>query len=278
VKESTQVADEAQSGQSSSQGGTQQAQDGGSQSANTSQANQANGQSGQTSQQGQTQQTSQQAQTDRPTWLPESFKAPEELVAKFNEYAVRVAADDSRKLSLPQKAEEYKVELPADFKAPEGIKYEFRADDPLLAQARTIAHELGIPQDGFSKLLGLYAGSQVATAQQVTAAKNAEIAKLGPTGTARVDALDTFFKSYLSEAEGKQLMSRAFTASDVQILEKIVAKVTSQGGATFKGNGREPPPAPGRVSDEQYAKMTHAQRLDYARTFDQKQFTNGRAA
>jgi hypothetical protein len=222
----------------------------------------------------------------RPEYIPETFwdSAKNEVKAKefgdhFNSLQSRIAAEDSRKLTLPQKADDYKVELPSDFKAPEGVKFEFNANDPLLAQARTLAHELGIPQDGFSKLLSLYAGTQVATQAQVTAAKNAEVAKLGPTGPARVDALDTFFKSYLGEAEGKQLISRAFTASDVQILEKLVAKVTSQGGAAFKGTGREAPPQGGRVSDADYAKMSPAQRLDYARQFDQKQFTsNGRAA
>ena len=36
--------------------------------------------------------------------------------------------------------------------------------------------------------------------------------------------------------------------------------------------------APARVSDEQFKKMSDAERLNYARGFDQKQFTNGRAA
>jgi hypothetical protein len=199
------------------------------------------------------------------------------LSAHLNEIIVRDAASQSKRLSLPEKPDAYKIELPADFKPPEGVKYEFKADDPLLAQARTVAHELGIPQEGFSKLLALYAGSQVATAQEVTTARNAEIAKLGPTGPARVDAITTVLKGTLGDAEGAQLVSRMFTASDVQVMEKLVSRLTSQG--TFKGTGREPPAAPGKVSDADYAKMTPAQKLDYARSFDQRQFTNsGRAA
>jgi len=34
----------------------------------------------------------------------------------------------------------------------------------------------------------------------------------------------------------------------------------------------KPTPQGGRVSDEQYARMTPAQKLDYARQFDQRQF------
>jgi hypothetical protein len=145
-----------------------------------------------------------------------------------------------------------------------------------MAQARTLAHQIGISQENFSKLLALYGGAQVATQQQITAARNAEVAKLGPAGPARIDALGTFFNAYLGETAGKQLLSRAFTASDVQILEGLVSKITSGGAAAFRGTGREPPGQPGKVSDEQFARMTAAERLDYARRFPQEQFTNGR--
>jgi hypothetical protein len=192
------------------------------------------------------------------------------LSAHFNEIIARDAAEQSRKLALPQAADAYKVELPTTFVPPEGIKYEFKADDPMLAQAKSLAHKLGIPQEGFSELLGLYAGAQVATAQQVTVARNAEIAKLGAAGPARVDAVTTVFKAVLGEAEGAQLASRMFTAADVQIAEKLVAKLTQTG--SFKGSGREPPQQQGKVSEEQWKGMSHAQRLDYNRQFDQSQF------
>jgi hypothetical protein len=207
-------------------------------------------------------------------WDPTANKVRDEaaLSAHFNQILARDAAAQSKALALPANAESYKVELPADFKAPEGVTFAFNDADPLLAQARTLAHELGIPQEGFSKLLGLYAGTQVQTQQQVVAAKNAEVAKLGASGPARIDALDTFFKAYLGEAEGKQLLSRAFTASDVQILEKMVGKISGQGASSFKRNGGEPPQQAGKVSQEEYDRMTPGQRWDYSRSHDQSQF------
>lgn len=272
-----------QSGQSSSQGGTQQSQSSGSQSASGSQSSQASGQSGQTQQPSQ-QQTQQTAA--RPEYVPETHwdsaagkvKDEKAFAGWINEHVTFKAAEDSRRLSMPQNADAYKAELPSDFKPPEGVEFKFNADDPLLAQARTLAHQSGLSQENFSKLLGLYAGSQVASQQAVTVARNTEIAKLGAAGPARVDAVTTFMKSFLGEADGQLLASRMFTARDVEVVEKLVAKVTSQGGSTFKGTGREAPQSQGRVSDEQYAKMSPAQRLDYARQFDQSKFTNGRAA
>jgi len=192
-----------------------------------------------------------------------------EWSGKFNEQAAALAAAESKRLALPQNADGYKTDLPGDFKAPDGVTFALNSADPLLAQARALAHEAGLSQEQFSKFLGLYAGSQVASQQQIQAARNAEIAKLGETGPARFNALQTFFSAYLGAAEGKQVMSRVFTASDVQILEKLVGKITTQGGAAFTGTGRIPAEPQGRLSPEQIARLTPAQRLDYSRQFNQ---------
>jgi hypothetical protein len=174
---------------------------------------------------------------------------------------------------LPATPDDYKTEFTADFKVPDGIKYEFKADDPLLAQARGIMHDIDqgklSGQQAFSKLLELYAGGQVSTQQQIQTARNAEVQKLGATGPTRIDALTTFFRAYLGDAAGNRRMQRIFTAQDVQDAEMEVSKITSQGGAAFRGNGREPPQQAGRLSDEQIRQLTPAQRLDYSRQWDQ---------
>ena len=174
-----------------------------------------------------------------------------------------------RRSTLPPSPNDYKAELPADFKTPDGITYSFNTEDPLLAQARSVAHEAGISQEQFSKLLGIYAGGQVSSQQQIQTARNAEIQKLGAAGPSRIDALTTFFRSYLGEPAGNRRMQRIFTAQDVQDAEMEVSKITSQGGAAFRGNGREPPQPAGRLSSEQIAKLSPAERLNYSRQWDQ---------
>jgi hypothetical protein len=205
--------------------------------------------------------------------LPTQFADPTAFRAGFDELAAFKAGQDVRRATLPPSPNDYKAELPTDFKVPDGVTYEFNQNDPLLAQARSVMHDIDqgkiSGQDAFSKLLALYAGGQVSSQQQINTARNAEIAKLGATGPARVDALTTFFRSYLGQADGDAVMARAFTAADVQRLEKMVSKITGQGGAPFRGNGREPPTPNGRLSSEQIAKLTPAQRLDYSRQFDQ---------
>jgi hypothetical protein len=201
--------------------------------------------------------------------LPEGFADLPAFRASYDELAAYKAGQEVRRSTLPPSPNDYKAELPADFKAPDGISYSFNANDPLLAQAQAVAHEAGLSQEQFSKLLGIYAGSQVSSQQQIQTARNAEIQKLGAAGPSRIDALTTFFRSYLGEAAGKRRMERIFTAQDVQDAETEVSKITSQGGAPFRGNGREPPTAPGRLSSEQIARLTPAQRLDYSRQWDQ---------
>jgi hypothetical protein len=201
--------------------------------------------------------------------LPETFADPTAFRARYDELAAFKASQDVHRSTLPASANDYKAELPADFKIPDGVTFQFNPADPLLAQAQSVAHEAGLSQNQFSKLLAIYAGGQVSSAQQIQTARNAEVQKLGATGPSRIDALTTFFRAYLGEADGNETMARAFTAADVQRLEKLVSKITSQGGASFRGNGREPPQQPGRLSDEQIKRLTPAERLDYSRQWDQ---------
>jgi len=102
--------------------------------------------------------------------------------------------------------------------------------------------------------------------QQIAAARQAEFAKLGPNADARIDALGRFWKATLGEADGAAEMSRLLTAADVVRSEKKMARFASQ---------PEPPPADpaasGKVTEEQWAKMSHAERFDYARSHDQSQ-------
>lgn len=223
----------------------------------------------------------------RPAYVPDSFwdatsgKVKEtEFAAHFNELQARIAAEDVRKATLPQSPDAYKVELPKDFTPPPGVEFKFNDADPLLSQARGVMHDIDTGklsgQEAFSKLLGLYAGAQVSSQETIAAARNAEIAKLGATGPARVDAVTRWAKSVLTDAEGAQLASRMFTASDVQIFEKLITRMTNQGGASFKGNGREPPEQSGRLSADVVSKMSLQDQLAYARQF--KQSPGGKAA
>jgi hypothetical protein len=68
---------------------------------------------------------------------------------ELGEMMQRQAVEDQRRLTMPTKPEEYKAELPADYKAPGGVEYRFDVNDPSLVAARNLAHAKGWSQQDF---------------------------------------------------------------------------------------------------------------------------------
>lgn len=192
--------------------------------------------------------------------------------ARFiNDHVAFKAAEDSRRLTLPQKPDDYKLELPKDFKAPEGIEFVPNDKDPLLPQARAFAQKHGLSQEAFAELMGLHAAGQIGSQQTIAAAKAAEVAKLGATGTARVTAAQTWLAAVDPDL-GKHFGSFLLTEKQILFVEKLMARDRTQGASSFNNSHREPPQEQGRVTEEQWAKMPPRERLDYARRFPQDQF------
>lgn len=179
----------------------------------------------------------------KPEWAPDNFWDPAkgelkgaDLRKSYDELTAFKAADDVKRLALPAKPEDYKLALPKDFKPPEGVEFKLDETDPLFAQARTWAKENGLSQEAFEKGIGMIAARDVATQQMLTEARNAEIGKLGATGTARVTAVNTFL-----DAKGlAPLKSMMVTAEIVQAMEKLVGMLS--GADTFSQQHRTTPP------------------------------------
>jgi hypothetical protein len=96
----------------------------------------------------------------------------------------------------------------------------------------------GLDQAGFSKMMALYAAVQVQETQTINSAK---LAKLGSTATARVDAITQFVRGMTGDdALAGSVTKMLFTADQVRAWEKIIARVTNGGAASFRQDGREP--------------------------------------
>lgn len=188
--------------------------------------------------------TPSQTATDRPEGLPDSFWDAEknsiktgDLIARFNELSTKDAADAVRKNSLPQSADAYKIELPKEFKMPAGVEFKFDEKAPELAQARALAHAKGWSQQDFSEALGIFAAAKISEQTTIDSARTAEVAKLGATGPARVDAVTQWM-----DAQGLGVLkSTMVTAAQVQAWEAHITKLTSQGTASFSQQHRVAP-------------------------------------
>lgn len=205
-------------------------------------------------------------------WDAKAGVKGDDLAKSFNELSAFKAAEDVRRLALPQTEKDYKLALPKDFQPPAGVEFKLDEADPLFAQARTWAKENGLSQEAFEKGIGMIAARDVATQQMLTEARNTEIAKLGVNGTARVTALNTFL-----DAKGlPALKGMMVTADIVQQMEKMVALVAA--GGNFSQQHRSAETAE-KISDEEYAKMSPSEKRAYAAQFPQPaQQQNGRAA
>lgn len=185
-----------------------------------------------------------------------------------NGNAAAVAAETSRKLSLPQNPDAYKNDLPASFKPPEGLKFEVDAADPLIAQYRTLAHKAGLDQATYSEGLGLIASMRTLEAQQVKTAYDAEVAKLGAAGTQRVDAVIQWINATAgpeAAALGKA-MRIAPVADTVIAFENMMKRFQTQGAAP--GSAAHAAAAPNKPDDKTYQSWTFQQRMNFARTGD----------
>lgn len=161
-----------------------------------------------------------------------------------------------------------KIELPKEFTVPQGIEFKLDATKPEFSKLQAAAVKHGLSNEAVSDLVGVYAETLVGSEATLAAAKSAEIGKLGANGPARVTALSTFFDA-MGAPEMKGML---VTAGIVQAAEKLVAKFQTQGGATFSQAHREPTGNGNKPTEDQWGKMSAAERMDYTNKTDQSKF------
>lgn len=218
------------------------------------------------------------AAPERPAGLPEKFWDATTGKIKdtdLNDLLARDAEVQSRKLTLPKTPDEYKFGLTEGFKPPEGYEFTLDPADPMVSQYRAFAHESGLDQAQFSKGLDLIAALRLGEAKDYNDAKTAEIAKLGAAGTKRVDVVTQWLGSVAGE-EGKALakvIEYAPVASTIVAFEKLMQKFSSQGSGSFSP-AREAA-APPKLSDEEYDKLSFAEKRAYADKHSKPGLNNG---
>lgn len=117
----------------------------------------------------------------------------------------------------------------------------FDENNPLTPQARAWAAKHGLTQQALSEGLALVAGNDLAQQQVGKAAFDAEVAKLGAAGPARIDAIKTWLKATGVEP----LANTLWTAEIVQSYEALMQKF--MGGGNFSQQHREQPNANGKI-------------------------------
>jgi hypothetical protein len=193
----------------------------------------------------------------RPDYIPESHwdatkNAPKETFGQHvKDLTAFQAAEQSRKLAIPQKPEDYKLALPKTWQPPEGVEYKLDEKDPRWERARAWAHKYGIPQEAFEEGIEMLASTEVASATEISKARNNQINALGVNGTARVSAALTWL-----DAKGYGAMKGMVVTKD--IVEAVELMMRRDLGGHFSQSHRVAAVENGKIDG--YEKMTFEQR------------------
>lgn len=204
----------------------------------------------------------------RPDWLDEGYwdgagVKLDALKPVLDEHKALTTAQAERAAAVPKEAAGYKLELPAGV-LPEGAAFQFDEQSPLLQSARAMAHEMGLPQAEFSRLLGLYAQDRIAEETHLAQEIEAQKGKLGTNANARIDAVHTFLSKLGPEKAGA-LKNMMFSAVQVEAFEDLMRMASGQGGAPMPGGGRDVPAKTSEPTDDEWARMSPARQIEFTR-------------
>lgn len=154
---------------------------------------------------------------------PEWFKG--EKYKTVEDQAKAYTALEGKFGSFTGAPEEYTVSLSEELQE-KGV--EFAEDDPLLTDAKDMAKELGMNQEGFERMLNMYATAQLAETQAIEELRTEQLKELGNNGQERVDNLDAWAKTNLSADLYEGFKEMAISASAVKAMERLVAMTRGQ--------------------------------------------------
>lgn len=166
--------------------------------------------------------------SERPEWLPEKFKSPEELANSYASLEQRMGqGEDALRAKLIEEFEAAAVEnRPAtagDYQIPEMIDPELATDNDLFNWWAEHAYENAYSQEEFEAGIQKYA--EVLQAQQPDL--DAERSKLGDNADARIEAVDLWANKFFPEDYKEAVLQIGQTAEGIQALEYIMQQMGS---------------------------------------------------
>lgn len=160
---------------------------------------------------------------DRPTWLPEKFKTPEDLARSYGELEktfgrkeeeFRTKWEQERLAARPEKPDAYKLpEVP-------GIA----EDQPLTQWWRGFAHQAGLTQEQFEKAVATY----TETIQATLPKPDEELSKLGDNARQRTEAVGLWATKTFDADEMDAIKRACTTAAGVRAMEKLMSLASGQ--------------------------------------------------
>jgi len=165
-------------------------------------------------------------ETDRPEWLPEKFKTPEDLVTSYSNLESRMGkGEEDLRSSIMEEIEgeafANRPKTSGDYVLPEGTEEiaEDLAKDPNVEWWSNFAWENGFSQDEFEE------GLQRMIPQGPDL--EAEAAKLGDNSGARIEAVSLWAQKNVPEEMSDAVMAMGERAAGVELLEHFMSMTDS---------------------------------------------------
>ncbi len=169
---------------------------------------------------------------------------------------------ENARSAVPESPDKYEFKLPEGFQVPEGLQ--MNPEDPRLPMVRKLAHEGQFSQKQFELLARMDAEFKAAEMAEFNKRAKAEGERLGPDGgKARVEAVTRGLVAQVGEDAAKHLVPMMVGAVQVQLFEKLLAKLSGQGTATG-GYAPAGQPASQKISEEEWARLTPTEKFAYA--------------
>jgi len=194
------------------------------------------------------------SQPERPEWLPEKYKTPEDLAKAYKELESKIGSkeEDLRNKIVEELQAEAFSERPADkgdYQLPEIVDESMAVDNDLLSWWADHAFENGFSQTEFEKGIEMYAQAIQGSQPDL----EAERSKLGDNANDRIQAANMFANKFFPEAALPAIERMCESHEGVIALEAIMEAVRD-GGYT------EGTSAAGGVSEDSLREMMQDER------------------
>lgn len=170
----------------------------------------------------------------RPDGLDDKFwdDAAGLKVGDLMEHVRDLEAKAGAKADVPAEGEAYDLALPADFKVPEGLAVEFKADDPLWAKFQEIGKANGVDKATFGQFVGAFAEYQIAQQTADVDAYVAEKTALGANADVRIKAGTDWLKANLKADQAEALADLTVSKAGVEAIEALIRLKANPTAAT----------------------------------------------
>ena len=183
----------------------------------------------------------QQAQEQRPEWLPEKFKNPEDFAKSYSSLERRLSEgeDGFREQFMEEISNAVAEDVPDsadDYELPEGIDEQLAADDPLLDWWANHSHANNFTQEEFQEGIEMYRLALM-DKEGGEIDQEAEIAQLGDNAPERLDAVRSFSQEFFAEEEFAEIAELCATATGVKAMERIMSAMSETGDIQSQASG-----------------------------------------